>query len=480
MPPPTTLVWFRQDLRLTDHPALHEAVKRGGPIVPVFIWSMEESGGWPRGAASRWWLHQSLLSLSKDLEARGSRLILRQGPAREQLQALAEESQASLVVWNRVYEPAHVLRDKEIMQRCEANGLEVRCFPGSLLHEPWEVQTAQGNPYQVFTPFWKACLQRPAPGPVLKAPTTWPTPSSWPQSCSLPDLQLEPSIPWADGFRTAWQPGEAGARQRLQTFLDGPIESYLEDRNRPGLMGTSRLSPHLHCGEISPRQIWHAITVTRAGKPAAWQQQADGFLREVYWREFAYHLLHHFPRTIDQPLREAFQRFPWRHDPRLLKAWQRGNTGYPIVDAGLRELWHTGWMHNRVRMIAASFLVKHLLIPWQEGARWFWDTLVDADLANNTLGWQWTAGCGADAAPYFRIFNPILQGKKFDPKGAYVKRWVPELARLPLAWLHEPWAAPKDILREAGVQIGQTYPAPVVDHAQARQAALAAFASLGS
>ena len=349
------------------------------------------------------------------------------------------------------------------------------------MHEPWGVQNKSGRPFQVFTPFWKHCSALEDPPEPWRTPEALPAPQSWPKSLSLAALELEPKINWAEGLRAAWAPGEVGALANLKTFLAGHFDDYPEQRNRPDAAGTSRLSPHLHFGELSPRQVWHGLKTAAAKRglpPAQWR--GSQFLAEVGWREFAHHLLFHFPRTTDEPLRREFANFPWRVEETMLRAWQAGRTGFPIVDAGMRELWATGWMHNRVRMIAASFLVKDLLLPWQAGARWFWDTLVDADLAQNSLGWQWTAGCGADAAPYFRVFNPTTQGEKFDPEGNYVRRWCPELAKLSADWIHQPHAAPQEVLRAAHLVLGRDYPKPLVDHADARNAALAAFALIKS
>ncbi len=468
------MVWFRHDLRLADNPALVAAILRGGPTLPVFLWSPEEEAPWEPGEASRWWLHQSLRALDESLRALGSRLLLRRGPSGAALLALARETGAKAVLWNRRYEPAVIARDARIKDELRAAGLEAASFNSALLHEPWTIHNQSGKPFQVFTPFWRHCLTHPDPAPPAVAPAKLAVPAAWPASAPLETLELEPRLPWAGGLRAAWQPGETGAQRQLGRFLQTALASYTDGRNRPDLTGTSRLSPHLHFGEISPRQVWHALA-SRA-QSTAWR--SSQFLAEVGWREFAHHQLYHFPHTPTEPLRPEFKKFPWHTDAALLRAWQKGCTGYPIVDAGLRELWTTGWMHNRVRMIVASFLVKDLLISWQEGARWFWDTLVDADLAQNTLGWQWTAGCGADAAPYFRVFNPITQGEKFDPTGAYVRRWCPELARLPNACLHQPHRAPSDLLRAAGVELGRSYPAPIVNHATAREVALEAFSRL--
>jgi len=413
-----SIVWLRLDLRLADNPALQEAVQRGGPVVPLFIHAPEEESPWEPGGASRWWLHQSLAALDADLRAAGSRLIIRRGPTLDTLRAVVKETGAGAVVWNRRYEPVLMARDAKIKEALRDDVLVAESFNAALLHEPWTIQNQSKKPFQVFTPFWKHCLTKPDPAEPLPAPTNLPAPSKWPKSLALDELELEPKINWADGLRAAWQPGEAGAIANLNRFLSKAFDDYANQRNRPDVTGTSRLSPHLHFGEISPRQVWHGLRrmAVKRGLPVeCWR--GSQFLSEIGWREFAHHLLFHFPHTPTEPLRADFKKFPWRKDAAWLRAWQKGRTGYPIVDAGMRELWATGWMHNRVRMIVASFLVKDLLLPWQEGTRWFWNTLVDADLAQNTLGWQWTAGCGADAAPFFRVFNPNSQGEKFDPHG---------------------------------------------------------------
>lgn len=474
-----SLVWFRLDLRLADNPALDAAVRRGGAVVPVFILSPEEEGAWRPGAASRWWLHQSLRALELGLLRVGARLIFRRGPAVETLLALAQETGADAVFWNRRYEPDVIARDANVKETLRGEGVAAESFNAALLHEPWTIRNQSSRPFQVFTPFWKQCLRQPEPAEPLTAPLHLPAPMKWPQSLALAALELEPKRDWAKGMRGAWQPGELGAQTNLNQFLSHAFDQYSEQRNRPDVTGTSRLSPHLHFGEISPRQVWQDLKVLAAKRGLSVEQwRGSQFFAEVGWREFAHHLLYHFPHTPLEPLRADFKHFPWRRDAQWLRAWQQGLTGCPIVDAGMRELWATGWMHNRVRMIVASFLVKDLLLPWQEGARWFWDTLVDADLAQNTLGWQWTAGCGADAAPYFRVFNPSGQGEKFDADGLYVRRWCPELARVPQEWLHRPWEAPASVLAAAGVVLGRQYPKPIVDHAAARDFALKAFASL--
>ncbi|MCX8155123.1 MAG: DNA photolyase family protein [Verrucomicrobiae bacterium] len=475
-----TLVWFRLDLRWEDQPALHAAALRGRPVIPVFIWAPEEEGAWPPGGASRWWLHQSLRALDAGLRRLGSRLILQRGPSLDTLQALRQQTGADAVFWNRRYEPALIARDKTIKETLRAQGVQVESYNAALLFEPWTIHNRSGAPFQVFTPFWKHCLSQPAPAAPLPAPTALPAPKTWPVSLPLEALELEPKIDWAAGMRAAWQPGPEGAAMQLERFLAGAFARYAEGRNLPGAAGTSRLSPHLHFGEIGPRQIWQRLRQwAEAQKPPQAGWASSPFVAELGWREFAYHLLYHFPHTPTEPLRPAFKHFPWRPEAdATLRAWQKGRTGYPIVDAGMRELWATGWMHNRVRMIAGSFLVKDLLLDWRHGARWFWDTLVDADLASNTLGWQWVAGCGADAAPYFRVFNPVTQGEKFDPHGDYVRRWVPELARMPDQWIHHPWEAPPDVLAAAGVHLGDTYPRPIVNHTIAREVALEAFKRL--
>jgi deoxyribodipyrimidine photo-lyase len=472
----TSLLWFRLDLRLTDNPALLAALRQGGAVIPVFIWSPVEEGQRQPGAASRWWLHQSLTQLDASLRQRGSRLLIRRGPTLETIRALLEESGATAVYWNRRYEPAVIDRDRLVKTALRHDGRVAQSFNSSLLFEPWRVRTQQDQPYQVFSAFWKACLAHEEPAPPEPAPAHIKSPRHWPGTLPLRNLGLEPTIDWAGGLRSSWRPGEAGASEQLDRFLNDALTDYPTGRDRPDRVGTSRLSPHLHFGEISVRQIWSAIREQRPRSMRSRFAEAVHFYRsELGWREFAYHLLFHFPHTPEQALRKSFDAFPWKLDRDKLRAWQRARTGYPIVDAGMRELWHTGWMHNRVRMIVASFLVKDLSIPWQKGAAWFWDTLVDADLANNTLGWQWTAGCGADAAPYFRIFNPVRQGEKFDPDGEYVRRWVPELDKLPSKWIHKPWKAPDDTLADAGIELGLTYPFPIVDHREARSRALEAL-----
>ncbi|MFM7108900.1 MAG: cryptochrome/photolyase family protein [Planctomycetaceae bacterium] len=475
---PVTIVWFRHDLRLDDNPALVAAAARGR-VVPVFIWAPDEEKPWEPGAASRWWLHASLERLAVTLDKAGAPLVIRSGPSLESLRAVARECSATHVAWNRRYEPAVVNRDTAIKKALAGDGLEAESFNGSLLFEPMHVATKEGKPYQVFTPFWRALLARDEPAEPADAPRKLRGVARPPRGVTLDSLGLLPAIDWAATMRATWMPGEAGARKRLDAFLDRRLAAYGTERDRPDHEGTSALSPHLHFGEISPRRVWHAVRAAAGGRPAAKVTGSpEVYLRELGWREFASHLLFHFPHTTDAPLRADYAKFPWARDPVGLRAWQRGRTGFPVVDAGMRQIWKTGWMHNRVRMVVASFLVKDLRVSWLEGARWFWDTLVDADLAANTLGWQWAAGCGADAAPYFRIFNPTSQGGKFDPAGDYVRTWVPELAKVPAADVHEPAEADEAVLARAGVTLGRDYPEPIVDHAEARKRALEALATV--
>ena len=480
----TTLVWFRNDLRLADHPALTRAVGRGEAVIPVFIWAPDEEGNWPPGGAHRWWLHESLHALDTDLLARSSRLILRAGSSLDGLRDLIDATDADAVYWNTRHIPALRARDGAVRNALEADGVEVRTFASRILHNPDAVRTTSGGPYHVFTPFWKKLraeidVSEPLPIPQLGERVA---PTSWPASASLDDFDLTPveqdGVDWAEAMRTEWTPGEAGAHERLERFVNEALIDYPTQRNRPDYSGSSMLSPYLHHGELRPRQVWHAVNTWVQN--AAMREAADVFLSEIGWREFGYHMLHHYPDLPTKPLKAKFVDFPWRDDAEALECWQQGQTGFPIVDAGMRQLWALGWMHNRVRMIVGSFLTKDLLLPWQDGARWFWDTLCDGDLASNTLNWQWVGGCGPDAQPFFRVFNPITQGEKFDPDGAYVRQWVPELKGLPDRYLHKPWDAPAEVLEEAGVILGTTYPKPLVDHAEARQRALHAYQTVRS
>ena len=469
----STILWLRNDLRTADHPALRAALDRGEPVIPLYIYSPDEEAPWTPGGASKVWLHHSLAALDNDLRSKGSQLIVRQGPALEVLQSVIKESGADAVYWSRRYEPQIIARDTEVKTALKTADIEVKSFNASLLNEPWEIKNGSGKPYLVFTPYYRYAVDLDPPRDPLPAPRKIAAPKKWPKSETL---QLLPAIPWDEGIHADWPIGEAGARASLKTLLGPRLDQYSDGRDQPGVAGTSRLSPHLHFGEISPHTIWHEIQAhAEAEDHADTFNAAADYIREIYWREYAYHLLYHFPHTTTQPLKEAYADFPWDEQPGHLAAWQKGQTGYPMVDAGMRELWHTGWMHNRVRMITASFLIKHLLIPWQKGAEWFWDTLVDADLASNSMGWQWTAGSGADASPFFRIFNPITQGSKFDGKGAYVRKWCPELANMPDKWIYDPSNAPAEILQQAGVTLGVTYPHPIVEHKAAREKALRAL-----
>lgn len=463
------IVWFRQVMRLADHPALLAAVATGQQIVPVFILDDDAPGKWRLGGARRWWLHHSILSLDRSLRKGGARLLLRRGPTVQQLLDVAGQLGARTVYATRSSEPWASKLEAEVQTALAGADVELKRFPGSTLVEPEEVRSKSGHPLTIYAPFRRAvmALEVPTPRPV---PDEIPSPSRLPKGDKLDDWELLPRAPdWAGGLRETWVPGEQAAASQLDAFLETGLASYHELRDRPDLPGTSRLSPYLANGEISARTCWHAAQVRGGGAGA------DAFLRELIWREYSHHLLYHRPRLPDAAVRPEYGHLRWRRDTAALRAWEKGRTGYPMVDAGMRQLWRIGWMHNRVRMITASFLIKHLLLSWQTGEAWFWDTLVDADLASNAVNWQWVAGSGADAAPYFRIFNPVKQGQEHDPQGDYVRRWVPELAKLPSPYIHSPWLAPKDDLERAGIALGKTYPRPIVDHAWARARALTAF-----
>ncbi|MCE5229350.1 DNA photolyase family protein [bacterium] len=442
------IVWFRRDLRLADNPALAAAVTLKAPVLPVFIWAPDEDEPWPPGAASRWWLRRSLEALEGDLKRKGSGLVFRRGPSLDALLHLIKETNARAVYWNRLYEPAAIARDKKVEDALRQRGVEVKTFNAALLVEPDQLRTRTGGPYRVFTPFWKALAN--SMRDIHQSPSR-PEFRFGVQTSVCPGLPDELGIDsgYAGAYEKYWKPGEASAHAVLKKFVSKKLENYHEGHDRPDLDATSRLSPHLHFGEISPQQVvGRLFEPTR--EPGVGSESRPTFLRQLAWREFAHHLLFHFPHTPTEPLRPEFKQFAWKMDQKKFEAWKDGRTGYPLVDAGMRQLRATGWMHNRVRMIAASFLVKDLMIPWQAGARHFWQTLVDADLANNTLGWQWVAGCGADAAPFFRIFNPIIQAKKFDPDEKYVRQWVQEYGT-------------------------ETYAKPIVDHRAAVIAAMRAY-----
>lgn len=464
------IVWFRRDLRLADNPALRAALDAGHAPIPLYIHAPSEEAPWMPGAASQAWLHRSLLSLDRDLRKLGSRLVVRRGSTLAVLEQICAEAEVEAVYWNRLYEPASIQRDSTVEKQLRALGLHVQTSNSALLAEPWSVSTLDGNPYRVFTPFWRNAGKHANGQTVQARPDSLPAIPDSIEPGELAELGLRPRIEWDRGFWEDWQPGEAGAAELLDAFVDGAAHGYAEQRNLPDRVGTSRLSPHLHFGEISPRQI--AARVGAANKPPIAAEDAARYVAELGWREFAHHLLFHFPQTPEKNLNARFDNFRWAEtDPELLARWQRGDTGVPLVDAGMRELWHTGWMHNRVRMVVASFLTKNLRYHWSHGARWFWDTLVDADLANNTQGWQWSAGTGADAAPYFRIFSPRSQAERFDVQGRYIRQWVPELTRLPTPALFAPWEHP-----ELVDTLAPDYPRqPIIDLAASRQGALEAY-----
>jgi deoxyribodipyrimidine photo-lyase len=474
------IVWFREDLRLADNPALHAASATKRPLVCVYIHDEKTPGIRSLGGAARWWLHGSLQALDEALSKHRGQLTILRGASADTLPKLAIAVGAHCVYWNRRYDEPGRTIDAVITAALEKHKIEVATFNGRLLNEPWTVKNTSGKPFRVFTAYWRAALAKDSPEPPLPAPRD-PRFHTLPRGLKLEPvalgaLALEPQSPdWAGGLRGQWQRDEPSAKAHLRRFLKSALREYPTDRDRPDRRGTSRLSPYLRFGNISVRQIWHGAQEARS--PAN-TRQLGKFLAELGWREFNYHVLYHYPDLAQRNFQSRFDPLRWRADRRALSAWQRGQTGYPIVDAGMRELWTTGWMHNRVRMVAASFLVKHLLIDWRKGEKWFWDTLVDADPANNAANWQWVAGSGADAAPYFRIFNPILQGEKFDPDGSYVRRWVPELARMPACVIHRPWTAKAVQLAAAGIQLGKTYPRPIVDHDRARTRALLNVRSL--
>ena len=464
-----SLFWFRQDLRLADNPGLLEA-QRAGPLMAIYIFEEEDPGALSMGSASRWWLHQSLEKFNAALDGK---LNIYSGNAEKIITGLLEAQPIEAVYWNRCYEPWRVKNDAVLKKHLHTLGVTCKSYNASLLWEPWEAVKSDQTPYRVFTPFYRqASLQKPrSPLPRLSGACFLKDPNN---KTTLADLKLIPQIPWYRGFETAWEAGERGAQKKLQHFLEHELTGYKEGRNFPGKKNVSHLSPHLHFGEISPQQVWHAVH-QQEHVPLA---DRAHFLSELGWREFSYSLLYHFPELPWKNFQPKFDHFPWKDNNVLLRAWEQGQTGYPIVDAGMRELWQTGTMHNRVRMIVASFLVKNLLIHWHHGAAWFWDTLLDADAANNSASWQWVAGCGADAAPYFRIFNPILQGEKFDPEGDYTRRFVPELTAIPKKFLFRPWEAPREVLAQANVTLGTTYPHPIVELASSRDKALEAYHQL--
>ncbi|WP_340161310.1 deoxyribodipyrimidine photo-lyase [uncultured Hoeflea sp.] len=467
------LVWFRNDLRIADNEALVAACQHSA-VVPVYI---RQTCGKTRalGGARNWWLHKSLSSLSSDLERLGAPLILLSGDPSDLIPELVKTTGASAVYWNRRYDPEHLEADSALKAGLQAEGLIAESFAGQLLHEPTKLRTGSGTYYKVYSPFWRALEPDVENRPPLDAPEQLKplADATGLATESLDSWEMLPTKPdWSGGLADTWTPGESGARERLKDFIEDRMQGYSDRRDIPGVDATSGLSPHLANGEITPAQIFEALRTTEND---AAPDDRGKFRKEVGWREFAWHLLANEPALAEKNHNPKFDAFPWRNDTKALIAWQKGLTGYPIVDAGMRQLWQTGWMHNRVRMVVASFLTKHLLIDWRTGEDWFWDTLVDADPASNAASWQWVAGSGADAAPYFRIFNPVLQGEKFDPDGDYVRSFVPELAEMPQKFIHKPWAAPEKVLDAAGVRLGDTYPNPIVDHQLARDRALAAY-----
>jgi deoxyribodipyrimidine photo-lyase len=464
-----TIVWLHRDFRLSDNAALCWAAQRG-PVIPVYIRAPDAN----EGGASRWWLQEALRQSDADFAAHRVDLVLKRGEPLAILRDLIRAAGANAVTWARRYEPHLVARDKRIADALSADGIDVKIHTGFLLFDPEDIKTKSGGPFRVYTPFSKACFAAPAPLAPLPVPRGLRGVKDL-ASDKIESWALVPKTEkWSAGLAKAWKAGEKAAHSRLQHFLGENLSAYKVMRDRPDVVGTSRMSPYLHFGHISPRQLWHALSHAQAHSPAT-SPSAERYLLELLWREFSWHLIHHIPSMPSEPLQKQFAAMPWRDDAKGLAAWQKGLTGYPIIDAGMRELWQTGWMHNRVRMIVASFLIKDLLIDWRTGMDWFWDTLVDADLGNNTASWQWVAGCGADAAPYFRIFNPILQGAKFDPEGDYVRAFVPEMAKLDATYIHEPWKAPAEALEKAGIKLGKTYPLPILDHGKARTRALSAL-----
>ncbi len=476
------LVVFRDDLRLADNPAFNAACRSGRPVACLYAHDNRTQGLRGPGGAQRWWLHHSLTALKASLETSGHTLLIASGAADRVVTGIARQIEAQGVFWNKRRERVEQSQDQAAIGQFLQMKTQLSAHNGNLLFDPAKIRTKSDEPFKVFTPFWRAARasgKPPAPEPARSAQRfIWPAELA--KGNLKPDgLGLLPRNPdWAGGLREAWTPGEAGAQAALAQFLEDGLSGYALGRDRLGLAATSKLSPHLRFGEISPRQIWHAARMRQAERGGAADASVEKFLAEIGWREFSYNLLQQFPSLASRNFQPKFDRMRWRHDPAGSRAWTKGRTGYPVVDAAMRQLWQTGWMHNRARMVAASFLTKHLLIDWRQGEEWFWDTLVDGDHASNAAGWQWVAGSGADAAPYYRIFNPVLQGLKFDPDGAYVRRFVPELAGLPDGFIHAPWTAPPLVLAAAGVRLGETYPAPIVDHDFARARALEAYKEL--
>ncbi|MBB3949808.1 cryptochrome/photolyase family protein [Aureimonas jatrophae] len=468
------IVWLRNDLRLDDNPALFHAAETGRPVVPVVIHDEEGEHLRRLGGAHRWWLHRSLEALAPRLQTLGSPLILRRGQSAEVLVRLAQEVKATSLYINRRLEPPAVAQD-DAVEKVLPN-LSIARFVANFLHDPTAILTGSGTFYKVFKPF-REKVEGGAPArEPWDPPKKLKAPDRSPKSDELASWKLLPqTVDWAEGFGEHWKPGEEGALERLEEFCDRYLQDYKAGRDRPSEDASSRLSPHLRWGEVSPFRVLHTATKYAKRRASIPQTELANFRSELLWRDFNYHVLFHVPDLPSENLNPKFDKMRWRKSKPELKAWQRGKTGYPIIDAGMRQLWTTGWLHNRLRMIVASFLTRDLLIDWRDGEAWFWDTLVDGDIANNTAQWQWIAGTGADAQPFFRIFNPVTQSEKFDPKGGYIRRYVPELAKLPNDALHAPWLASDTVLARAGVELGKTYPKPIVDHGEARARALKAY-----
>ncbi|WP_110111896.1 deoxyribodipyrimidine photo-lyase [Bacillus sp. CGMCC 1.16541] len=465
------IVWLRKDLRLIDNPALFQAIN-DGIAIPVYIYDEHYENEWPLGSASKWWLHQALTDIEASIKKLGGKLIIRSGDTKKELSRLINELKPTALYWNRRYESHALQYDQDVEKMVYSQKIHVKTFNAHLLREPWEIKQKNGSPYKVFTAYYKASQKQNIRHSVGKI-THFPPSKLVISTKSVDDLKLLPTIDWTSTMKATWDATEKGGIECFKHFLTKKLRDYELGRDFPFKSIHSALSPYFAFGQLSPRVLYHYLF--KKGEQIqspSFRRQIEMFTRQLVWRDFAYHLLYHFPSTTNEPLNPMFSNFKWEKNESQLNDWKQGQTGYPLVDAGMRELWKTGFMHNRVRMVAASFLVKHLLIHWQEGANWFWDTLVDADLANNTLGWQWVAGSGADAAPYFRIFNPITQSEKFDEEGAYIKKWIPELKDIPTKYIHKPWEAPNDVLEKANVILGSTYPFPIVEHKEARAKAL--------
>ncbi|MEG7843813.1 deoxyribodipyrimidine photo-lyase [Bacillus mobilis] len=467
------IVMFQKDFRLYDNPALFEATQ-SGEVVPVYVHDETFS----MGSASKWWLHHAIIDVQKQLEALGSTLIIRKGNTQEEILSLIEQLGITAAYWNICYDPDRLQSNQKMKMMLERKGIICKKFNSHLLLEPWIIKKKDNTEYKVFTPFYNAFQKQVIPKPISKVQRIKGG-NSLPASLSVSELHLLPTIRWTSHIESMWEPTEEGAYKTCKKFFSSKLASYSEGRDFPNQNAHSMLAPYLSFGQISVRWMYHyLINKSTERQCSLFEKQVNSFIRQLIWREFSYYLLYHYPFTVYKPLNKSFEHFPWNNEEELLTVWQKGETGYPFIDAGMRELWQTGFMHNRARMAVSSFLVKHLLIPWQEGAKWFMDTLLDADIANNTMGWQWVAGSGADASPYFRIFNPITQGEKFDKDGEYIRKWVPELRDMPNKYIHKPWEAPEHMLQKANITLGHTYPLPVVDHKAARERALCAYKSM--